>query len=64
VPILAYEVAARISRRRTFQLGVRTLDILHVASALVLKAEAFYTFDGRKRRLAKAEGLQTEGSKQ
>jgi predicted nucleic acid-binding protein len=62
-PPLLYEFAARISRRRTFQLGARTLDILHVASALVLKAEAFYTFDARQRDLARAEGLRAEGLK-
>jgi predicted nucleic acid-binding protein len=62
-PTLLYEVAARVSRRRTFQLGVRTLDILHVASALLPKAEDFYTFDERQRNLANVEGLRTEGSK-
>ncbi|MGH9325693.1 MAG: type II toxin-antitoxin system VapC family toxin [Terriglobia bacterium] len=61
MPTLAYEAGAKISRRRTFQLGVRTLDILHVATALILKAETFYTFDERQRDLAKAEGLRTEG---
>jgi predicted nucleic acid-binding protein len=59
VPTLVYAVAGRISRRRTFELGVRTLDIIHVASALVLKAEAFYTFDERQQDLANAEGLRT-----
>jgi predicted nucleic acid-binding protein len=58
-PAVIYEVAARISRRRTSQLGARTLDILHVASALVLKAEALFTFDERQRSLAKAEHLRT-----
>lgn len=56
-PTLLYEVAARISRRHAFRLGARTLDILHIASALILKVEAFYTFDERQRDLAKAEGL-------
>lgn len=62
-PTLLYELAARISRRRTFQLGVRTLDILHVASALLLKADAFYTYDERQWSLARLEGLRLEGSK-
>jgi len=62
VPTSVYAVAGRISRRRAFELGVRTLDILHVASALVLKAEAFYTFDERQQDLANAEGLRTEGN--
>lgn len=55
-----YEIARSISRRRTFRLGVRTLDILHVASALVLKAEMFCTFDERQRHLAVSEGLKTD----
>jgi predicted nucleic acid-binding protein len=38
---------------------MRTLDSLHVASALLLKAERFWTFDERQAKLAKAEGLKT-----
>ncbi len=53
------ERAKKIARRRTPALGTRTLDILHVASALVLQADTFYTFDHDQRRLAKAEGLAT-----
>jgi len=41
------------------KLGVRTLDTLHVASALELKAERFWTFDERQASLARAEGLKT-----
>ena len=33
--------------------GLRTLDILHVASALLLQAERFWTFDQRQSELAK-----------
>jgi len=40
-------------------LGVRTLDSLHVACALELKAERFWTFDERQARLAEAVGLNT-----
>lgn len=39
------------------KLGVRTLDSLHVACALELKARQFWTFDDRQAKLAKAEGL-------
>ena len=53
-----FEKAKQMARRRTPQLGTRTLDILHVASALELNAEMFYTFDRNQARLAKAEGLQ------
>jgi predicted nucleic acid-binding protein len=40
-------------------LGVRTLDSLHVACALEIKARRFWTFDERQERLAKAAGLDT-----
>lgn len=40
-------------------LGVRTLDSLHVACALELRAERFWTFDDRQARLAEAVGLDT-----
>ncbi len=55
--IAGLERAKRIARKQTPLLGSRTLDVLHVALALVLKAEAFYTFDERQRRLATAEGM-------
>ena len=37
--------------------GNRSYDILHVAAALVLGATEFWSFDGRQRALADAEGL-------
>jgi predicted nucleic acid-binding protein len=40
-------------------LGVRTLDSLHVACALELKVQKFWTFDDRQARLAQAIGLDT-----
>jgi predicted nucleic acid-binding protein len=52
-----FDKAMQMARRRTPHLGTRTLDILHVASALELKAEMFYTFDHNQARLASAEGL-------
>jgi predicted nucleic acid-binding protein len=52
-----YDRAKLIARQHTPRLGTRTLDVLHVASALVLEADAFYTFDRSQRRLADAEGL-------
>ncbi len=52
-----WQTALNLSRRYTARLGVRTLDLLHVAAAAVLKPDAFYTFDERQRRLAKAERL-------
>jgi predicted nucleic acid-binding protein len=52
-----YEQARRLAQRWTRTLGTRTLDIIHVASALALAAESFHTFDERQRRLAKAVKL-------
>ena len=57
MPATVYERARQIARRRTAGLGLRTLDILHVASALLLNGERFLTFDKRQEQLAKAEGL-------
>ena len=52
-----FDRAKQMARRRTAQLGTRTLDVLHVASALELQVEEFYTFDRNQEKLAKAEGL-------
>jgi predicted nucleic acid-binding protein len=57
IPVTAYELAQRIAFRQTAATGVRTLDILHVASALLLRAEKFWTFDTRQAKLAETEGL-------
>jgi predicted nucleic acid-binding protein len=46
-----------VSRAHTTKFGVRTLDVLHVAAARVLGADAFISFDSRQRDLAKAAGL-------
>jgi predicted nucleic acid-binding protein len=52
-----FERAKLVVRHRTSRLGTRTFDVLHVASALVLHADAFCTFDRNQRQLAKEEGL-------
>lgn len=49
----------RISKSRTFTGGHRGFDILHVATALELRAAHFLTFDANQIALAKAEGLAT-----
>ena len=49
--------ARRISSTRTLSGGHRGFDILHVASALEMKATHFLTFDGNQKKLAEAEGL-------
>ena len=59
MPEHAFETCAELARRYGPKLGVRTLDSLHVACALELKAERFWTFDERQAKLARAEGLKT-----
>jgi predicted nucleic acid-binding protein len=59
VPDNAFNVCADLGRRFGAKLGVRTLDSLHVACALELKAERFWTFDDRPVKLARAVGLTT-----
>ena len=49
--------AAELGREHTTTLGCRTLDILHVASALELGLKKFLTFDQRQQQLARAAGL-------
>lgn len=53
----ALQRAAWLSRKHTPTLGCRTLDVLHVASALELGKSRFLTFDTRQRQLARAAGL-------
>ena len=59
MPENAFDLCADLARRYGPKLGVRTLDSLHVACALELKAERFWTFDERQAKLAKLEGLKT-----
>ena len=49
--------AADLSRQYTPKLGTRSLDVLHVASALELGLKRFVTFDERQGQLASATGL-------
>ena len=60
IPERAFERSAELARLYGPRLGVRTLDSLHVACALELQAERFWTFDERQAKLAKAEGLKTQ----
>lgn len=52
--------AERLAERHTPTLGTRSLDILHVAAALVLGATEFSTFDTRQGKLAQMVGLQVK----
>ncbi len=49
--------AGNLSQKHTPVLGCRSLDVLHVASALELELKNFLTFDRRQQKLAKAAGL-------
>lgn len=59
VPATLWEAGIDLARRFGHTLGVRTLDSLHVACALELGAERFWSFDERQERLAQAAGLDT-----
>lgn len=57
LPERLWDTSIDLARRYGPTLGIRTLDSLHVACALELKAERFWTFDERQARLAEAVGL-------
>lgn len=52
--------AERLSASHSERLGTRSLDILHVAAALLLGSNQFHTFDTRQAKLAKAAGLKVK----
>jgi predicted nucleic acid-binding protein len=51
--------ARELSRRHTPRLACRSLDILHVAAALLAGATRFASFDSKQRALAHATGLRS-----
>lgn len=53
----ALKQAESLGRQHTEALGARGMDVLHVASAMALRAKRFVTFDERQRRLAELAGL-------
>jgi predicted nucleic acid-binding protein len=57
LPEGTFTKGAALARAHVAKLGTRTLDSLHVAAALELKAQQFWTFDERQAKLAKAAGL-------
>ena len=52
--------ARELSDRYTPTLATRSLDLLHVAAAVLLGAKVFYSFDERQRRAAAGEGLRVK----
>ncbi len=52
-----YASAGVLSDRYTPKMGARSLDLLHVAAALMARADYFLTFDQRQREVAEGEGL-------
>ena len=52
-----YNIAEGLSSQHTAANGFRSLDLLHVATALHLRAGCFLTFDIRQSVLARAAGL-------
>lgn len=57
LPEKTWDVCTDLAQTHGSKLGVRTLDSLHVACALELKADRFWTFDERQAKLAKVRGL-------
>lgn len=51
------DLAAQLSTQHTAVLGTRTLDVLHVATAVTLEARRFVSYDERQAALAHAAGL-------
>ena len=55
LPDSVFARARQISSATTSKFGTRSADVLHVAAALEMKADLFYSFDRQQRRLAEAE---------
>jgi predicted nucleic acid-binding protein len=55
-----HRLAETLSMRHTIAGGHRSMDVLHVATALHLGAREFLTFDANQRKLAAAEKLKVK----
>ncbi len=53
-------MAIDLAQNHTKNTAVRSLDIIHVASALAIKADRFLTLDNRQAKLAASAGLSLE----
>lgn len=56
-----FRKANELSETHSASLGCRTLDILHVAAAVVIGAKNFVTFDARQAALATKAGMKVKG---
>jgi predicted nucleic acid-binding protein len=59
LPEMTFERCVQLAQQYASRVALRTLDTLHVASALELGAERFWTFDDRRAKLARAVGLKS-----
>lgn len=57
IPALTFEKAKRLAHQHTASMGVRGLDLIHVASALTLAVTTLLSFDVAQRKLAHSAGL-------
>jgi PIN domain len=52
-----HEKAAQLAQKYTGSIGTRTLDLLHLAAAILVGARQLLSFDERQREAAQREGL-------
>jgi predicted nucleic acid-binding protein len=62
LPDTVFVRARQLSRQTTPRLGTRASDLLHVAAALELGADEFYTFDRQQAKLAKEMKLRVNAT--
>ncbi|HUO27472.1 MAG TPA: type II toxin-antitoxin system VapC family toxin [Candidatus Aquilonibacter sp.] len=62
LPDNAFDLCTQLALYHGPKIGTRTLDSLHVASAIELGSECFWTFDHRQAKLAETQGLKGIGS--
>lgn len=55
----AFARSLKLSKNHTETIGSRSLDVIHVALALSVGADRFFTFDEKQSLLASTVGLQT-----
>jgi hypothetical protein len=52
-----YSKSIGLAERHSFTHGTRSMDLMHVAAAMILNADLFFSFDERQRNVAEIEGL-------